>query len=307
MLWLWLVKEMVMLLSKRITSAMIVLAVGTSVCLGAAIAQPPATGPQSAGQLAKPRTARENVARLHRVISVDFKEWRLRDVVQHLSTETGAVLEPVWKNTSEDGLDPDMLITFSAKGLDGVTVLERVLEKASGEALTSDDKVTWQMTSYGAIEFGPRKALNRSKRVEVYDVSDLLFEVPVYDDVPTIDLAQVLQNSGGRGGNGGTNIFNDGGSRGGGDRARETNASVSANGWLKNSSGSSPRSPRRSSGRITAGRAGRSGCTKGTSSSMLPTTCTGRLRATRGGRPPSRLRPKGGGTWLRAAAWRRPR
>jgi hypothetical protein len=200
---------------------MVVLAVGSSVCFGAAFWQPPATDTAGAGQLAKPRTARENVARLNRSISVDFKEWKLQDVIQHLSTETGAVFEPVWKSASEDGLDADMLISFSGKELDGVTVLERVLEKASGEAITSDEKATWQMTSYGAIQIGPRKALNKSKRVEVYDVSDLLFEVPVYDDVPVIDLAQVLQSSGGRGGGNQGSVFGEGGSRGGGDRKRQ--------------------------------------------------------------------------------------
>ncbi|HYD00576.1 MAG TPA: hypothetical protein VEB22_05065, partial [Phycisphaerales bacterium] len=122
------------------------------------------------------------------------------------------------------GLDPEMLVTFSGKNLDALTVLEKVLEKVSGEAITSDERSTWQVTTYGTIQIGPRRVLNRSKRTEVYDVSDLLFEVPVYDDVPEIDLAQVLQSSGGgRGGGGGgsgNSIFQNG-QRGGGNQQRQ--------------------------------------------------------------------------------------
>jgi hypothetical protein len=215
---------MFMTLSKQITSALLAVAAGSAIGLTTGALAQPATGttaPAAAGQLAPPKTARENVARLQKTISVDMKEWKLEDVIKHLTTETEAQFEPVWKSGNEEGLDPEMLITFSAKGLDALTVLEKVLEKASGDALTSDEKATWQVTTYGAIQIGPRKALNKSKRVEVYDVSDLLFEVPVYDDVPEIDLAQVLQNSGGGGkggggGGGGGNVFGGAGGKGGG-------------------------------------------------------------------------------------------
>ncbi|MFT3686120.1 MAG: hypothetical protein QM783_14565 [Phycisphaerales bacterium] len=219
--------EKFMTFSKQISSALMVLAAGSSIGLTAALAQPPAApaaATPGSSALPTPKTGRENLARLQKVISVDMKEWKLEEVIKHLTTETEAYFEPVWKSGSEEGLDPEMLITFSAKGLDGVTVLEKVLEKASGEAIVSDEKATWQITSYGAIQIGPRKILNKSKRTEVYDVSDLLFEVPVYDDVPVIDLAQVLQNSGGgQGGGGGQsgNIFGQGGQNGAGNQQRQ--------------------------------------------------------------------------------------
>jgi hypothetical protein len=218
-----------MTFSKQISSALMVLAAGSSIGLTAAMAQPPATPATptpGSSQLPTPKTGRENLARLQKTITVDMKEWKLEDAIKHLTTETEAYFEPVWKSGNEEGLDPEMLITFSAKGLDGVTVLEKILEKASGEAITSDEKATWQVTNYGAIQIGPRKALNKSKRTEVYDVSDLLFEVPVYDDVPTIDLAQVLQSSsggrGGGGGGGGQSIFGQGNSgNGAGNQKRQ--------------------------------------------------------------------------------------
>lgn len=207
--------------SSLLTGTLVVVAGSAISSVAVVLAQPPAA-PATPGSspLAPPKTGRENLMRLQKTITVDIKEWKLEDVIRHITTETEAHFEPIWKSASEDGLDPEMLITFSAKGLDAVTVLEKVLEKASGDAITSDEKATWQLTSYGAIQIGPRKALNKSKRTEIYDVSDLLFEVPVYDDVPVIDLAQVLQSSGGGkgggGGGGGKSIFGNGNGQGGG-------------------------------------------------------------------------------------------
>ncbi len=216
-----------MTLSKQITSALLAVVAGSAVCMNSGAIAQPASGTAATGQLAPPKTARENLARLQKTISVDMKEWKLEDVIKHLSTETEAVFEPIWKVGYEEGLDPEMLITFAAKGLDALTVLEKVLQKASGDAFTSDERSTWQMTSYGSIQIGPRKMLNKSRRVEIYDVSDLLFEVPVYDDVPEIDLAQVLRSSGGGGGRGGgggggggSNIFGNG-NKGGGNQQRQ--------------------------------------------------------------------------------------
>jgi len=217
-----------MTLSKQITTALLAITAGSGVGLTtAALAQPPATpAPATPGSslMAPAKTGRENLTRLQKVISVDMKEWKLEDAIKHLATESEANFEPMWKSGNEDGLDPEMLISFTARGLDTLTVLEKVLEKASGDAITSDEKATWQISTYGTLQVGPRKALNKSRRTEIYDVSDLLFEVPVYDNVPQIDLAQVLQSSGGGqgGGGGGQSIFgNGGGNQGGGNQQRQ--------------------------------------------------------------------------------------
>ena len=212
----------------KMTTALLTMTAGTGIALTtAALAQPPATpAPAGSSQMAPAKTGRENLTRLQKVISVDMKEMKLEDAIRHLTNESEASLDPMWKTGSEDGLDPEILITFTAKGLDTLSVLEKVLEKASGDAITSDEKATWQISSYGTVQIGPRKALNKSRRTEIYDVSDLLFEVPVYDDVPTIDLAQVLQSSGGGqgggGGGGGRSIFGqNGGQNGGGNQQRQ--------------------------------------------------------------------------------------
>ncbi len=156
-----------MTLSKQITSTLLAVAAGSAIGLTTgALAQPAAgtAAPAATGQLAAPKTARENLARLQKTITVEMKEWKLEDVIKFLYNETEAHFEVIWRSGNEDGLDPEMLITFTAKGLDALTVLEQILVKASGDALTSDEKATWQMNSYGAVQIGPRKALNKHKR-----------------------------------------------------------------------------------------------------------------------------------------------
>src|SRR5690606_5540244 len=74
--------------------------------------------------------------------------------------------------------------------------LEKVLDKAEVDFTQN----TWQMTEHGTMQVGPKDVLNRDKRVEIYDINDLLFVVPRYDQVPEIDLEAVLQQSeGGQG------------------------------------------------------------------------------------------------------------
>lgn len=211
-------------LTKRIGTLMIYLAAGAAIGTTAQLlAEPDATKPVTPAVPTAPQSARDNIARLQKSITVDFNESKLEDVMKFMSDNTGAQFEPIWKVGSEDGLDKEMLITLSVKGLDALTVLEKIMDKASGDALNSDEKVNWQVTPYGAVQVGLRKTLNRHRRVEVYDVSDLLFEVPVYDEVPEINLDQVLQSGGGRGGGGGgQSPFGGGGGGRGGNQQRQT-------------------------------------------------------------------------------------
>ena len=59
---------------------------------------------------------------------------------------------------------------------------------------------TWQFTDIGSIEFGPKSVLNRNQTVELYDIADLLFVVPRFDEAPEFDLSSALQSSQGGGG-----------------------------------------------------------------------------------------------------------
>jgi hypothetical protein len=158
------------------------------------------TAPSAAAPTAVPSTGdptRDNFLRLGRGITIKFEEQRLEDVMTYIGDFTGAELEVLWADAQNaDGLDPDQTLTLSAKNVSALTLLEKVLEKAQ----TEDQENTWQLSKYGAIQAGPKSRLNKFKRTEIYDINDLLVEIPRYDEVPTIDLQSVLQSGQGGGG-----------------------------------------------------------------------------------------------------------
>jgi len=149
------------------------------------------------------RAQRQSLIKLSRKIEISFDQERLEDVLTFIEDYSGADLDPLW--TSEraaEGLDKDQLISLEVHNVPVLTLLELVLNKATGE-FAEPDSNTWQLTPWGSVEVGPKERLNRRKRTEVYDINDLLFEIPEYPDVPEIDLESVLQqsSSGGGGGN----------------------------------------------------------------------------------------------------------
>jgi len=172
-------------------AALLAVACGT----GAGLAQTsPAGGLTSVAptKITKAGTLRQ----MSRAVTVTFNETRLEDAIKFLSEYTGAEMEPIWAGSSSDGLNKDLPITMNIKNTPALTVLERLLEKAQSDFSEN----SWQMTDLGSIEFGPKSALNKTKRVEIYDIHDLMFEVKRYNTVPQIDLQSLLQQSQGSGG-----------------------------------------------------------------------------------------------------------
>ena len=149
--------------------------------------------------------SRDTLIRLTRPITVDFQDKRLEDVITFIQTSSAAEIEPLWtdeKNT--DGLDKEHLISVKVDQASFLSLIEKVLEKSRGDV---GGESTWQMSSSGALQIGPKERLNKYRRVEIYDINDLLMDVPDYTDVPRIDLQQALQSSQGGGGGGGQSPF----------------------------------------------------------------------------------------------------
>lgn len=181
------------------------LGIGTVASLALAALAPVAHG-QSAPAVAPAQAAatpkravvnpkRETLNKMQRRMSVDFKESRLEDVVTFIQEVSGADLEPIWQSDRGTGMNKDKLITLSVKNEPALRVLEKVLEKGQEDF----EENTWQMSEYGTMEIGPKSALNRTKRVEIYDINDLLHVIPRYTEVPQIDLQSVLQQGQGGG------------------------------------------------------------------------------------------------------------
>ena len=136
-------------------------------------------------------------------MSVDYEQVPLEAVVRNIADVTGAPLQPLWLDDRNDvGLDKEALVTLKAESRPALEILEQALLTVEADATSGGN--TWQLTEAGQIEFGPRERLNRTRRLEMYDVADLLLEVRDYSDVPQFDLNSALQAGSGSGGGGGS-------------------------------------------------------------------------------------------------------
>jgi hypothetical protein len=145
---------------------------------------------------------RQTLARLMKRVTIELEDQRLEDVITFIETFTQTDLDPLWFNDrTNSGLDPDTFITVSVKNVTALSLLEQVLEKADRNS--GVDESTWQFTKSGAFEFGPKERLNRRDRLVIYDITDLLTEVPNYDNAPDFDLNTIFQQGGQTGGGGG--------------------------------------------------------------------------------------------------------
>jgi len=144
-----------------------------------------------------------NWQRLHTNITVEFTDNRLEDVMTFIRDYAGVDLEPMWQTERQSGLDKDAEITLSVKDVSVLALVERVLERTSDEF----DQSTWQFSRTGALEMGPKSRLNRKAYLKVYDINDLIFEIPDFPEIPTLDLDTILSQSQQGGGGGGGSIF----------------------------------------------------------------------------------------------------
>jgi hypothetical protein len=146
-----------------------------------------------------------NLRALSKRVTLDVTDQPVSDIFRFLADVTGADLEPIYLDQdSFEGIDPETPITIKATEMPALTLLERVLARLQ-QAERPASGYTWQFTDTGSIEFGPKTALNRTQVVELYDIADLMFTVPRFDDAPEFDLSSALQSS--QGGGGGNSPF----------------------------------------------------------------------------------------------------
>jgi len=170
----------------------------------AAVAQSTAPAPSSGiADTGNPRA--DNWRRMQRKISIELTDARLEDAVRFLTDYTSADIEMHWADSASTGLDKDQRINVTVREQPALMLLERLLEKAQGDF----DENTWQFTSAGTIEAGPKSMLNKSKKLKIYDIHDMLFVIPNFEEVPELDVDSVLQQGQNGGGGGSSSIFQD--------------------------------------------------------------------------------------------------
>lgn len=129
-------------------------------------------------------------------VPVKFADTPLASVVSFLNAVTQLNFDVDWEKLTESGIDRETQITLELTNVPVRTVLERVLEKAS----TDSGSGAAYAINDGVVMISTREAINKIKSLQIYDIRDLLIEVPDWDGAPEFDLQSVLQNQGGGGG-----------------------------------------------------------------------------------------------------------
>jgi hypothetical protein len=179
-------------------AVLIVMAAGLATASGVMLAQSSApAGASAAAVPAAPLSRRENLTRLMRPVTVNLAETRVEDALKFVQEQTGAEFEVLYRSDTEsDGLDRELLINVEVRGLTALQLLEKILDAARDGFAEN----TWQFSEAGAVQIGPKSRLNRFKRVQIYDINDLLFVLPQFTNAPTVDLDKAIQSGGGGGG-----------------------------------------------------------------------------------------------------------
>jgi type II secretory pathway component GspD/PulD (secretin)/tetratricopeptide (TPR) repeat protein len=125
-----------------------------------------------------------------RVPVVDFTGNRFEDVVRYLGTVSGKNIYVDWKALDFIGVGPDDAVTLSLNDVSVENVLDRVLQQL-GDGY---DRPQWSIQD-GIVSVSSEESLRRNTATLVYDIRDLLFEVPYFGNAPDMDLARAMSQA----------------------------------------------------------------------------------------------------------------
>lgn len=152
---------------------------------------------ESPSVIADPRAVA--LGKLTRPLPVTFDNTRLEDALKFITTATGVSMDILWSDEHESvGLDKEATVSLRSERASALTVLENVLKAVTAAGDTAGN--TWQFTSEGTLQVGPKLRLNKYHKLVIYPMDDLLLEIKDKTDYPRFDLSQALQvGSGGSG------------------------------------------------------------------------------------------------------------
>lgn len=136
-------------------------------------------------------------------IPVNFNDTPLENVVAFIQAVTSLNIDTDWQSLEANGINKTTPITLNLTNVPVETVLNRVTEKASPDPITG---ASWTIND-GVLTIASKEQINRQKVMVIYDIRDLIVEVPDYPEAARINIQQALQARGRGGGGGGQNPF----------------------------------------------------------------------------------------------------
>src|SRR5690606_13451913 len=139
---------------------------------------------------------------LEKPIPVDISGSSVESTVAYLRQVTGVQIYPDWKALDLINVRPEDEVTVNLGAVPAEIALERILEQLG----TSDYERPRYSIEDGILVISSDQALRKRTITIVYDIRDLLFQVPYFDNAPEFDLNAAIQQGnqvGGMGGGGG--------------------------------------------------------------------------------------------------------
>lgn len=132
-----------------------------------------------------------------RIPNVAFNDNSLQDVVEFVKTVTQLNVDTDWTALEAANIHRDTTVSLNLTNVTAKALMDRIVEKISGSDRNS--RADWAVLD-GVVTLASDEKIRKRTELVIYDVKDLLIEVPDYRDVPRIDLQQALQASQGGGG-----------------------------------------------------------------------------------------------------------
>jgi hypothetical protein len=133
-----------------------------------------------------------------RIPETTFSEAPFEQVMDWLAELTQVNVIVRWQKLEDAGIPRDKPVTIKAKNLHLSQVLWMIMNEAGG----SDVKLAYRATG-NMIVLSTEEDLGQEMVVRVYDVSDLLVNVPTFTNAARLDPGQALNQLGQGGGTGG--------------------------------------------------------------------------------------------------------
>lgn len=152
-------------------------------------------------------------ASLRKIVTLSNDNLSLDQVIAFIRDTTGANIAVNWPALELVGIDQDSLVTISLSRVPAEQLLRLVLDQVSADAF-DDDKAGFTV-SEGIVKISTLRDLKSETETRVYDIRDLLVQVPNFDGAPGFDLNDALSNTSSGGSGQGTTGGGGGGGGGG--------------------------------------------------------------------------------------------
>jgi len=133
-----------------------------------------------------------------RRIPVSFNDVPLGNVIDFIRGVTQLNVDVDWASLEEVSISRDDTITLNLTNVTLRTALDRALERVSKD---TEAAAAWGVQD-GVLTIASKSVIARNKALVIYDIRDMLIEIPDYIDAPEFNLQAVLQGAQGGGGGG---------------------------------------------------------------------------------------------------------